>query len=280
MLITFQDRPKESFTTLASTRSMCAQFMKSVRNNLEEFDPSRKFVETFVQSVWEPFGQSIINYEMLLKKMLLAKVSDFRLDGDMMSLAENISQASSSLRDLHKEVMQFSIDITGDFGLHMTQVALGKAHAKLAERAAAAIRDAKPKVVENEFDHFASGLTLLDNLGPWFTELGNLNQEFSARLRALEHYSSAAMMASKQTDQWEFNIFQFCAPSKFGQLQTFIDQAINDSPLLEESVKSFGEIAQLISNQTFSSFFDGIDSSLKSLCLADTCARSDPALPG
>ena len=87
------------------------------------------------------------------------------------------------------------------------------------------------------------------------------------------------MSSSKPTDEWEFNIFQFCAPSKFGQLQTLIDQAINDSPLLEDSIKSFGRVAQLITNLTFSSFFDGIDNSLKMLCLADTCTRSDPALP-
>ena len=165
--------------------------MKSVKASLADFNPTRKCVETFVQSVWEPFGQSIINYEVLLNQMLLTKVSEFRLDGDMLSLAEHISQASSSLRDLHAEVMNFSADITADFGLHMTQCALSAAHAKLAERTMAAINDAQKNsgVNANEFDNFASGLSLLDHLGPWFAELTQLNQEFSARLRSLDHYS-------------------------------------------------------------------------------------------
>ena len=102
----------------------------------------------------------------------------------------NSSKASSSLRDLHAEVMCFSADITADFGLHMTQCALSAAHAKLAERTMAAISDAqKSGANANEFDNFASGLSLLDHLGPWFAELSQLNQEFSTRLRSLDHYS-------------------------------------------------------------------------------------------
>ena len=66
--------------------------MKSVKSSLVDFNPTRKFIETFVQSIWEPFGQSIISYEVLLNQMLLIKVSEFRLDGDILSLAEHISQ--------------------------------------------------------------------------------------------------------------------------------------------------------------------------------------------
>jgi len=272
------DQPRDAFVLLSTSRAMCANFMKSVRDNVKDQAPTRKCVETFVQAIWAPFGQSIINYEVLLNKMLLAKVSDFRLDGDMLSLAEHISQASTSLRDLHTEVMAFSADITGDFGLHMTQLALNEAHAKLAERTMAAISDAQRGTSGNEFDKFASGLSVLDHVGPWFAELTQLNEAFSARLRAMAHYSSAAMMA-KATDEWEFNIFQFCAPSKFGQLQTLIDQAINDRGLLDASTESFAKVAQQITDLTFSSFFGSIEDSLVQLCCADACTRGDAPLP-
>ena len=94
-----------------------------------------------------------------------------------LSLNENIVQAQSSLRDLHNEVLQYTSDVTDDFGLKMTLSCLNRAHEKLAERTIAAIEDAKTKNDIDAWNLFASGLNLLNNLGPWFSELDQLNTE-------------------------------------------------------------------------------------------------------
>ena len=99
-----------------------------------------------------------------------------------LSLNENIVQAQSSLRDLHNEVLQYTSDVTDDFGLKMTLSCLNRAHEKLAERTIAAIEDAKTKNDIDAWNLFASGLNLLNNLGPWFSELDQLNTEAGFQL--------------------------------------------------------------------------------------------------
>ena len=101
-----------------------------------------------------------------------------------LSLNENIVQAQSSLRDLHNEVLQYTSDVTDDFGLKMTLSCLNRAHEKLAERTIAAIEDAKTKNDIDAWNLFASGLNLLNNLGPWFSELDQLNTEAGFQILA------------------------------------------------------------------------------------------------
>ena len=35
-------------------------------------------------------------------------------------------------------------------------------------------------------------------------------------------------MDKPNKNEWDFNIFQFCAPSKFGELQGLIDEALQE----------------------------------------------------
>ena len=45
---------------------------------------SKKEIEKFVQSVWQPLGQSMVNFEGLLASLLLSRASQLRIDGDLM----------------------------------------------------------------------------------------------------------------------------------------------------------------------------------------------------
>ena len=66
----------------------------------------------------------------------------------------------------------------------MTLSCLNRAHEKLAERTIAAIEDAKTKNDIDAWNLFASGLNLLNNLGPWFSELDQLNTEAGFQILA------------------------------------------------------------------------------------------------
>ena len=298
--------PEESFVTLGSIRLISTNFMAAVKGHLDELElekeatststptsaPGKKEIEKFVQSIWQPFGHSMVHFETLLSQLLLSRASNFRIDGDLMNLSEHFSQTKHDLHDLHNEVLSYCSDVTDNFGLKMTISCLQAAHAKLAERAIVAMEDAKAQATKDgndavdEWGLFASGLALLDNIGPWFDELSRMNREVQSRLVELEQYSSKAMMNQSQLkDQlWQFNIFQLCAPSKFGELQGLIDLALQteqSSPsLLPESTSSFGRVAQYSTDLTFSSFFNNVESSLASLCSqSDTWSKKESPLP-
>ena len=136
--------PEESFVTLGSIRLISSNFMNAVRTQLaDEVPAGKKEIDKFVQSIWQPFGHSMVHYETLLSQLLLARASQLRIDGDMMNLSENFSQTKSALHDLHNEVLQYSSDVTDNFGLKMTLTSLQKAHEKLSERAIVAMENAK-----------------------------------------------------------------------------------------------------------------------------------------
>ena len=91
------------------------------------------------------------------------------------------------------------------------------------------------------------------------------------------------MMENNETKDWVFNIFQLCAPSKFGSFQGLVDQALvtDETPsLVSQSVASFTRIAQFATDLSFYSFFDEIQISLKTLCeQSDIWAKTENALP-
>ena len=219
---------------------------------------------------------------------MLSRASEFRLDGDLLTLSEHISQTTNGLHDLHNEVIQYASDVTDNFGLKMTVTCLHKAHIKMTERAIAAMEDATKHTKDvDEWSLFASGLALLDNIGPWFQELTILNNDLITKLAQLERYSSSSMMnKDDNSPAWEFNIFQFCAPTKFGDLQGLIDQALQGISeekqpfLLEESRDSFARVAQYATDVAFSSFFGNVQSSLRTLCgQIDVWSKKDAPLP-
>ena len=97
----------------------------------------------------------------------------------------------------------------------------------------------------------------------------------------MEKFSSRSMMENNETKDWDFNIFQLCAPSKFGSFQGLVDQAlVTEDSLVSQSVASFTRIAQFATDLSFYSFFDEIQISLKTLCeQSDIWAKTENALP-
>ena len=153
-------------------------------------------------------------------------------------------------------------------GLLMLKEGLTKAHLKLVQRTAAALSDAKsvhlseiaePSVGE-DWSLFASGLTFLEHFGPWLLELDRFEGELAAELATLEQFSSASMMdnAIKGDSDvcWNFNILQFCAPGKFGELQGLIDVGMQpDAPLIPESKEAFASLCQTATELAFDAAF-------------------------
>ena len=81
-------------------------------------------------------------------------------------------------------------------------------------------------------------------------------------LEKLEFFSSSAMMNRQDKSinaSWNFNILQFCAPGKFGELQGFIDSGLQpESQLLIESKSKFAKLAQMATELAFDAAFMSI----------------------
>ena len=56
-------------------------------------------------------------------------------------------------------------------------------------------------------------------------KLDNFEAELLAEIKTLEEFSSASMMNQSEANlaesAWKFNILQFCAPPRFGELQVW-----------------------------------------------------------
>ena len=79
---------------------------------------------------------------------------------------------------------------------------------------------------------------------------------------------------------WSFNILQYCAPGKFGELQGLIDSGLRDSSsLVGESKEYFAKLCQTSTELAFDAAFISIKLSINSLCKMDLWSKDDPPLP-
>ena len=118
-----------------------------------------------------------------------------------MALLENIANATGHLVEMHNYAIDTCKESTGSLGLLMLAEAIAFSHKKLAERAFAAIEDAKSrsrKSDQNDDDiwpFFSNSLQMLERFGPWIKELDRLEELFHEELKAIERFSSASMMS-------------------------------------------------------------------------------------
>ena len=129
--------------------------------------------------------------------------------------------------------------------------------------------------MEEDWSLFASGLEFLEHFGPWLLTLDEFEKDIIDEIKLLEQYSSAAMMDTKQKtieSAWTFNILQFCAPGKFGELQGLIDSGLQTESvdsLIVESKSSFATLCQTSTELAFDAAFLSIRKSINSLCKMD-----------
>ena len=82
--------PEGTLVTLAGLRLSGENFVQSVKSQLDQSTLNLRDIEMFVQSVWAPYGPSIVYFKDLIALAMTARVSSFRIDGDLMSLAQHI----------------------------------------------------------------------------------------------------------------------------------------------------------------------------------------------
>ena len=97
---------EEILINLASLRLSAEHFVTTIKENMKDAALTIRDIEKFVQAVWAPFGNSVIKFKDLISQLMRAKVSQFRMDGDLMTLSQHLNTTTSHLAELHSDSLQ------------------------------------------------------------------------------------------------------------------------------------------------------------------------------